>query len=98
MRGADFLSGVSMAAFAASGVFFLKFWRASRDRFYLLFCIACWFLSLERLAILWATGLLEPLPTDATEMSVWVYMFRLSAFVCILVAVVHKNRVGGKAD
>lgn len=94
MIGADFLSGISMATFTASGIFFLRFWRASHDRFYLLFCFACWFLALERVMAQFFYGLQEPIRSAATEASSWVYLLRLAAFVVIMIAVVDKNRAG----
>lgn len=83
-----FLSGITVVTFLASGVFFLKFYRASRDPFYLFFCLACWLLSIERIAILMVIG---PAKTSG-ETSPWVYLIRLIAFLLIMIAIVNKNR------
>lgn len=82
------LSGITTATFAASGIFFLKFYRTSRDPFYLLFCLSCWLLSIERLAILIFIG---PAQTNG-ESSPWVYLIRLVAFLLIAIAIINKNR------
>ncbi|WP_413290573.1 DUF5985 family protein [Bdellovibrio sp. HCB337] len=87
-----FLAGVSMAAFLASGLFFLKLWKASQDKFFKYFAVACWFLSLERVVVLFVQTPLSPEPKDQTELSFWIYLLRLCAFIMILVAIVEKNR------
>jgi hypothetical protein len=86
-----FVSGIFMATFAASGVFFLKFWRASRDRFFLYFCLACWLLATERIALLFVPGgyASDPMANEGRSM---VQIFRLAAFALILIAVINKNR------
>lgn len=87
------LSGTTIATFAASGVFFLKFYISSRDHFYLFFCLACWLFSLERIAILTIIG---PAQTNV-ESSPWVYLIRLLGFILIVVAIAMKNRKRKKA-
>ena len=83
-----FLSGITVVTFAASGVFFFKFYKTSRDPFYLYFCLACWLLSIERIAILAFIG---PAKTSG-ETSPWVYLIRLVAFLLIMIAIINKNR------
>lgn len=85
-----------MAAFGFSGVFFLKFWKASHDRFFLFFAVACWLLSAERLVSLFVQGALTNLTNTQIDSSSWVYLIRLLAFATILVAVVEKNRSAKK--
>ena len=85
-----FLSGIATATFAFSSIFFLKFWKASRDSFFLYFCIACGLLAIERVVILLATH--QHVGPHQAEISIWVYMIRLLAFGVILTAVVTKNR------
>lgn len=92
MSAAEFLSGICMATFAASGVFFLKFWRAARDHFYLHFCVACWLLAFERIVLSLIDTAHEPIRSSLTEANSWVYLFRLAAFLVILIAVINKNR------
>lgn len=93
MTGDEFLSGIAMATFAASGIFFLKFWRASGDRFFLLFCVACWLLSLERVVLIFVRAAMgEENTSGPTEATVWIYLIRLAAFAFIISAVIGRNR------
>lgn len=79
-----------MCAFAASGVFFLKFWNASKDPLHLHFCCACWLLALERLAVNMLDGVFRVIQMG-TEASSWVYLIRLLAYILIFLAVMQKN-------
>jgi hypothetical protein len=79
-----FIWGALTMACAVVGFFFLRFWRESRDRFFLLFAAAFWALGLNWLGLV-------ALPYDV-ETRHYVYFFRLAAFVLILVAIVDKNR------
>lgn len=80
----QFLWGaLSFASFMA-GLFFLRFWYASRDRLFLLFALA-----FEVFAVHWivlAAG--DP----ASEARHYVFLLRLAAFLLIVIAVVDKNR------
>lgn len=82
-----FLSGIAVATFMASGVFFYKFYKISRDNFYLLFCLACWLLGIERVLILIFVG-----PITSNETTPWVYIIRLVAFLMIFFAIYNKNK------
>jgi hypothetical protein len=82
-----FLNGVAMAASLGVGLFFLRMWRESRDRFFALFGLAFWILALNWLALLWAS------PAEHRH---YVYAIRLVAFVLILAAIVDKNRAAGR--
>jgi len=64
--------------------FFLKYWRASRDRFYLLFAIA--FLAM---AANWLVLAVAQPPRESVH---YVYLIRLVGYVLILTAIVDKNR------
>ncbi len=96
MMFAVFLSGVAMAAFAAAGLFFMKIWRASGDRFFHQFGIACWLISIERIVGLFFHETLEPVRDSLQGMATWIYLIRLLAFGLIIMAVVRKNRSDGK--
>ena len=93
MHACLFLSGITFAAFGGAGLFFLRFWKTSRDRFFLLFAIACWLLTAERAVALFMNSTLEIYRTAATEEMAWLYLVRLAAFIVIGVAVWEKNRV-----
>ena len=79
-----YLSGVATALTAVVILFFLRFWRSTRDRFFLLFAAA-----FTALGANW--GILAT-TTPEQEGQHWAYIIRLVAFVLILVAIVDKNR------
>jgi len=80
----DLMSGaIAMASFVA-GLFFLRFWRKTRDRFFALFALSFWLMALNRLAL----SILQA----EDESRPFLYLIRLFAFVLILVAFLDKNR------
>ena len=82
---AQFLSGATMMANLVIGIFFLKFWRKTHDRFFLIFACAFWILAMERIVLLRWGGTVE-------EQETWVYFIRLAAFLIIIGGIVDKNR------
>jgi hypothetical protein len=72
--------GVAMASFAV-GVFFLRYFRTSKDRLFLLFCVAFWLFSLN-----WTVIALMPALAPSA------YWLRLLAFAIIALGVLDKNR------
>lgn len=80
-----FLSGAMVAAYAIVGLFFLRFWRESRDRLFVFFAAAFGLLGLQRLGLTFAS---PDTPGDST----WLPILRLVAFLVILAAIVDKNR------
>lgn len=86
-----FLAGISMATFAASGLFFVKLWRAAQDRFFAFFAIACALLSVERVIALFVQGVLDSTTAPPPESTSWIYLIRLLAFSMIVIAIVSKN-------
>lgn len=74
---------VAMASVVAS-LFFLRFWRDSKDRLFLHFSFA-----FAALAVNWL-GLSQSPSGPETEVS--VFLPRLVAFLSIIIAVVDKNR------
>ena len=79
-----FLWGASSVAASVAGLFFLRFWRQTRDRFFLVFALAFLALSLN-----WV-GLAATSRADETR--TYFYLLRLAAFVLIIGAIVDKNR------
>jgi hypothetical protein len=82
------LWGALATACWVAGLFFLKFWRVSRDRFFLFFFLAFWVLSLN-----WVVLIIEQPMLESRQDA---YVIRLLAFVLIIVAVVDKNRRAAK--
>lgn len=79
-----FLWGGTAVGAATVGLFFLRFWWRTRDRFFALFACAFW-----ALAVNWI-GLAVTNPAD--EARTYFYIVRLIAFLLIIGAVVDKNR------
>lgn len=80
----QFVSGAIMMACWVAGLFFLRFWRETRDRFFAGFALSFWLLALERVILV----MLDPIDETRT----FVYMIRSLAFAVIVLAVVDKNR------
>jgi Family of unknown function (DUF5985) len=78
------VSGAIVMGYAVAGLFFLRFWRETRDRLFLIFTGAFWLLGLQRLALAFSR--------DMAEEHTGLYLIRLFAFVLILGAIVDKNR------
>ncbi len=84
------VSGAILMGYGVAGLFFLRFWRQTRDRLFLVFGIAFFILGLQRLAL--------ALTTDPLESRTGLYLVRLFAFLLILGAIVDKNRGGSPPD
>ena len=80
----EFLSGIASAGSLGVGLFFLRLWRETRDRFFVLFGLAFWVLALNWFLLVWA----QP-PSEHRH---YFYILRLVAFLLIIVAIVDKNR------
>jgi hypothetical protein len=79
-----FISGMLTMGYLVAGIFFLRFWRDSRDRLFAMFGAAFFILALQRLGLEFFTEVPE-------RSTVW-YFIRLLAFVIIIVAIIDKNR------
>jgi Family of unknown function (DUF5985) len=77
------LGAIAMATLVAS-LFFLRFWKNTRDRFFLFFAIAFFVEALNRVVL--------GLTTVAQEHEPFFYLVRLLAFGLIIVAIIDKNR------
>ena len=80
----DFLSGAVSLGFIICALFFLRFWRRTRDGLFMAFALAFSLLGLGQ-AIL----ALANIPTEERGS---IYLIRLAAFALILIAIVRKNR------
>jgi hypothetical protein len=76
------LAGAIMVCAWAIALFFLRFWKKTRDRLFALFAPAFLLLGIERVVIVSITGETRP----------FVYLIRLTAFLLILWAIWDKNR------
>ena len=80
----QFMYGAVMMASLVSGIFFLKFWKKTGDRFFAMFSAAFFLFALERWFFVFVKA--------QSEASSFIFIFRLIAFSIIILAVVDKNR------
>ena len=79
------LGAIAMAS-VTIGLFFLRFWKKTRDRFFLFFAVAFLLEGINRVIL----GLNQ----DSTEFEPIIYSVRLISFLLILIAIIDKNMVG----
>jgi len=79
-----FFLGVIFTASITASLFFLKFWRMTRDSLFLAFAAAFAIEGLNRLTFLFVEH-----PNEGTPA---IYVIRLLAFLLILAAIFRKNR------
>ena len=72
-----------MASLVA-GLFFLRFWRDTRDRFFLFFAVSFIIEGVNRAALALTSNLNEERP--------FFYFVRFISFLLIFVAILHKNQ------
>jgi hypothetical protein len=82
------LVGATAMAWFVAGLFFLRYWRSTHDRFFLLFALAFWIEAANRVDL--------GLSRSWSEASPLHYSIRLVAYLLILYAIWHKNRPGGR--
>ena len=78
------MGGIAVASFVA-GLYFFRFWRQTRDRFFVFFALSFWIEAANRVAMVL---FLEP-----NEDAPGYYVVRLIAYGLIAAAIIHKNRV-----
>jgi Family of unknown function (DUF5985) len=78
------LTGAIAVASLLVGLFFFRFWRHTRDRFFLYFALSFWIEAGNRVAV----GLLM----NANEDGALLYSIRLLAYGLILLAIWQKNQ------
>lgn len=79
----DFIGGALTVGYFVLGLFFLKFWRRTRDSLFMMFAWAFWLMAANAIAVA-AFG--------SYDLDVgWTYLLRLLAFVLIIIAIVRKN-------
>lgn len=77
----DFLQGALLMASLSIALFFLRFWRATRERLFAFFSVAFCLLGAN-----WALASLSG------SLAPHAHIFRFLAFVVIALAVIDKNR------
>jgi hypothetical protein len=80
------LGAIAMACITIS-LFFLRFWRETRDRFFLFFAASFGVEGVNRAVL--------GLASIPSEVEPFIYIIRLISFLLILVAIIDKNRANG---
>jgi hypothetical protein len=80
----EMLIGAIATASIVVGLFFFRFWRSTRDRFFLFFAASFWIEGLNRALMGLGGGLREDSPG--------YYLVRLVAYSLIVIAILDKNR------
>jgi hypothetical protein len=79
----DFVAGLITMGFVVAVLFFLRFWRRTRDSLFLIFAGAFALFAMNQ-------GLVVLVGTAREEHS-WIYLLRIAGFTLIIAAIVHKN-------
>lgn len=77
------VGGIATASLVA-GLIFFRFWRSTRDRFFLFFAVSFWIEGAQRLFVYQFAG-----PDEASPI---YYLPRLVAYGLIIIAIIDKNR------
>jgi len=78
-----FIAGAITFGHVLVGLFFLRFWRRTRDRLFAKFALAFWLLALNQ-------GIVS-VADIGKEFESWVYLLRAAAFSLIIAAILAKN-------
>ncbi len=78
-----FLHGIVTMGFIVAGLFFVRFWRRTRDGLFCAFALAFWLLALNQALV--------ALPGSPHEDQSWEFLPRLGAFALLIMAILIKN-------
>lgn len=76
-------AGALIFGYLIAGLFFLRFWRRTRDSLFAWFAVAFCLMAVNQLALMFLDF--------REEETHYIYLIRISAFVLILWAIVWKN-------
>jgi uncharacterized membrane protein len=79
-----FLSGAVTAGFLIASLFFLRFWKDTRDRLFLSFALAFMLLGLHQVLLV-----ITDIPIEERSP---LYLLRLIAFAMIIWSIIQKSR------
>jgi hypothetical protein len=82
----DFLAGMITMGYLVAALFFVRFWRQTKDHLFIAFGLAFLLFAINQ-------GLVALAGIPREERS-WMYLIRLAGFALIIVAIVTKNIAG----
>ena len=80
----QFIHGATMLGNLVIALFFLRFWRQSRDRLFAIFSLAFFVFAMNRVLLTFLG--------EENEARTFVYVIRLIAFLLIIAGIADKNR------
>lgn len=80
----EFMIGIIAAISLVISMFFFRFWRRTKDRFFIFFALSFFIEACNRVLMAGIPGWVESSPS--------FYMIRLLAYTLIIVAILDKNR------
>ena len=83
-----FVTGLIAMGFFVAGLFFLRFWRRTRDVLFAAFAAAFFLFALNQ-SVVALSGL------EGDERG-WIYLIRLAGFTLIIAAILKKNFGAGR--
>ena len=83
-----FVTGLIAMGFFVAGLFFLRFWRRTRDALFATFAAAFFLFALNQ-------GVLAVSGVEGEERG-WIYLIRLAGFTLIIAAILKKNFEAGR--
>jgi len=78
-----FLSGAVALSYVIAGVFFLRFWRKTRDSLFLTFALAFWLCAFNQTIV--------AALSSSDERTGYAYIVRVMGFGLILLGILRKN-------
>jgi peptidoglycan/LPS O-acetylase OafA/YrhL len=79
----NFMSGMVTAGYLVAALFFLRFWRRTKDNLFATFAVSFLLFAAGQASVLAFVG-----PHDD---GTWTFLLRLAGFALLLVAIVRKN-------
>lgn len=84
-----YLLGLISMAYFVSALFFFKFWKQTKDRFFFLFSLSFWIEGINRAIYGFIRGV--------GESSEVIFVVRLISYLLILAAIIDKNLAKSKS-
>jgi hypothetical protein len=81
---AEILIGAIVMASFVIGLFFLRFWKNTGDRFFLFFSMSFWIDGINRALVV--------MLVSWDQSSTQYYLFRILAYMLIVAGILYKNR------
>jgi hypothetical protein len=80
----DYLAGMITFGYAVAGLFFLRFWKRTRDSLFIAFGLAFWLLGIHQALLAFSSAPIE----ERSKL----YLIRLLAYSLIVFSIWLKNR------